>query len=161
MICHSSNRANSPTVSEQFSARPFPTLRRASNNPPPYFESCRAESLIKQGGESRHVRRRVSSNKAERVSTRGRRQSRRAGWGHIGGLTYFHTTAYLIIGGGNMEMVLPLFPRRGRGRMEIRQTVGFKRKNAVFPHIHSEGYFHGAWKNHFHAKVEEPPPNRA
>ena len=55
-----------------------------------------------------------------------------------------------------MEMVLPLFPRRGRGRMEIRQTVGFKRKNVVFPHIRSEGYFHGAWKNHFHAKMEEP-----
>ena len=44
--------------------------------------------------------------------------------------------------------------------MEIQQTVRFKRKNNVFPHIRSEGYFHGAWKNHFHAKVEEPPPSQ-
>ena len=33
------------------------------------------------------VRRRFSSSKAERVSTRGRRQCRRAGWGHLGGPT--------------------------------------------------------------------------
>ena len=49
----------------------------------------------------------------------------------------------------------------GRGRMEIPQTVRFKRKNDVFPRISARGYFHGAWKNHFHAKVEEPPPSRA
>ena len=28
-----------------------------------------------------------------------------------------------------------------------------------FPRIRPRGYFHGSWKNHFHAKVEEPLPD--
>ena len=62
----SSDQPNSPIMPEQSSDRPFPTLRRTSDNSPPYFESCRAESLIKQGGESRHVRRRASPSRAGR-----------------------------------------------------------------------------------------------
>ena len=69
------------------SAVPQTNLRLTSDNSPPYFDASKAESLIKQGGESRHIRRRVSSNRTERVSTRGRRQCRRAGWGYLGGST--------------------------------------------------------------------------
>ena len=51
---------------EQPSDRSFPTLRRTSSNSPPYFDASKAESLVKQGGESRHVRRRVSPSRAGR-----------------------------------------------------------------------------------------------
>ena len=79
----SSDQPNSPTMPEQSSDRPFPTLRRTpsnsrrtSDNSPPYFDASTAESLIKQGGESRHVGRRVPSSKTERVSTRKRQGGR-------------------------------------------------------------------------------------
>ena len=76
-----------PTTPFRLSAVLQATLRPTSDNSPPYFDASKAESPIKQGGESRHIRRRVSPSRAVRVSTRGRRQCRRAGWGHLGGPT--------------------------------------------------------------------------
>ena len=74
----SSDQPNSPTVSEQFSDRPFPTLRRTSSNSPPYFDASTAESLVKYGGESYQARRRVASVKAESVAARAQRHYRYA-----------------------------------------------------------------------------------
>ena len=68
---------SSPTTPFRLSAVLQATLRRTSDNPPPYFDASKAESLIEQGGESRHVRRRVSPSRAKRVPIRGRRQCRR------------------------------------------------------------------------------------
>ena len=93
MPSHQTSRAlrpclnNPPTASFRLSAALQATLRLTSDNSPPYFDASKAEILVEQGGESRHIRRRVSPSRAERVSTRGRRQCRRAGWGHLGGPT--------------------------------------------------------------------------
>ena len=77
----SSDQPNSPTTPFRLSAALQATLRLTSDNSPPYFDASKAESFVEQGGESRHIRRRVSPSRTERVSTRGRRQCRRAGWG--------------------------------------------------------------------------------
>ena len=51
---------NSPTAPFQRSAVQQTTLRRTPSNSPPYFDASKAESLVKQGGEFRHIERRFS-----------------------------------------------------------------------------------------------------